>query len=102
MKFISFDFKDQAENEIYTYMALGAWNNTAIESYGIPTLYYSGIWKNYYILALTLLDQDFEQVRKAGQLTAIDKLLVFREMVSFPFFLLLFSSTMIIIIYIYL
>lgn len=94
MKFITSDFKSQAENEINTYFALGAWNDTnrglersrSIEAYGIPTLYHYGSWKHYYILAITLLDLEFERTRKAGQLTAIDKLIVFREMVSSPFY----------------
>lgn len=92
MKFISSDFQVKALNEVNTYIALGAWNDTKVqnekfqcEAYGIPTLYHFGTWKNYYILAITLLDLEFERTRKAGQLTAIDKLIVFREMVSSPF-----------------
>lgn len=82
MKFISSDFHRAATNEINTYIALGDLNNTKLEAYGIPTLYHYGTWNNNYILATTLLDSKFEQTRRAGGLTAIDKLIVFREMVS--------------------
>lgn len=82
MKFVSSDFHRAATNEINAYVALGALNNTNLEAYGIPTLFHHGTWNNSYILATTLLDSKFEQTRKAGRLTAIDKLIVFREMVS--------------------
>lgn len=97
MKFISFDFEGQAINEINTYIALGALNNPQIEAYGIPTLYYHGTWKNYYILAITLLDLNLEQTRKAGRLTALDKLIIFQKMVRSIF--LLFSKKRIFIIF---
>lgn len=87
MKFVPSNFKVLAQNEVDTYIALGALNNTGIEAYGIPTFYHCAMWKNYYTYAITLLDSEFEQTRKAGRLTAIDKLILFREMVS-PFFLL--------------
>ncbi|XP_031635190.1 uncharacterized protein LOC116348350 [Contarinia nasturtii] len=81
MKFISAEFENYAKNEHQAYKTLGAVNNTEKEVYGIPTLYHFGRWKNYFVLAITLLDSEFERRWKNCELTTMNKLIVFREMV---------------------
>lgn len=81
MKFIPNAFS-YAESERNAYVALGAVNNTEKEAYGIPTLYHYGRWGKYYMIAITLFDSDFAHQNENNQLTAVDKLIVFRELVG--------------------
>lgn len=82
MKFIPDKFIADAENERQIYITLGAVNNTYICEFGIPTFYHYGRFENYIIIAVTLLDSEFEYRRRTLQLTVLDKLIVFREWVS--------------------
>lgn len=81
MKFIPNEFENYAKKERQAYIALDAVNNTEKEAYGIPTLYFYGQWKNYFMFGITLLDSEFINRRENNQLTTVDKLIVFREMV---------------------
>lgn len=82
MKFISDEFENYAKNEHRAYTALGAVNNTEIEAMGIPTLYHYGKWRNYFMLGITLLDSEFSKRKEEHQLTTVDILIVFQEVVS--------------------
>lgn len=88
MKFILDKFVAAAENERQIYITLGAVNNTKNEAFGIPTLYHYGRWKNCIMIAVTVLDSEFEYRRRTLQWTVLDKLIVFREWVSSLSFLL--------------
>lgn len=81
MKFIPVEFENYARNERQAYITLNAVNNTEKEAYGIPTLYYDGRWEDYFMFGITLLDSEFANRKDNNQLTTVDKLIVFREMV---------------------
>lgn len=82
MKFIPDAFEADAKTEHKAYIALGAVNNTQAEAFGIPTLYHYGRWENYIMIAVTLLDLEFADRKENNQLTTVDILIVFRELVS--------------------
>lgn len=73
------------EYEIYSY--LGAINNSAIEAYGIPSVYYYGRWNGCYLLAITLLDSKFNERWKLSYVNEVDILIISREFVSYVLFL---------------
>lgn len=68
------------EYEIYTY--LEAIDNPSVEAYGIPAIYYYGRHNNYALLAMTLLNSEFQDTVKAGTMTESDVFVAFREFVS--------------------
>lgn len=92
MKFIPDEFEMFAKNERQAYATLGAVNRTETETMGIPTLYHYGKWKNYSMIGITLLDSEFQKRKKNNQLTTVDKLIVFQEVVSSFWLLLLLLS----------
>lgn len=65
---------------MYTY--LNAINNETVERYGIPSVYYYGVWNNHYLMAITLLDSEFKRHADAGKLNELDLLIICREFVS--------------------
>lgn len=82
MKFTPSKFEKSAldEYEIYTY--LNAINNTSVEMYGIPSVYYFGRWNDYVLMAITLLDTKFDKVFSSEKIIELDVLIMFREFVS--------------------
>lgn len=78
-----------AEYEMYTY--LYAINNTDVERYGIPTVYYYGEWDHLIIMGLTLLDNGVD----SKHLSESDVLIVLRDFVSFLFVIVKAKSRLI-------
>lgn len=70
------------EYDLYTYMK--AVDNATVENYGIPAVYYYGVWENCTMLAITLLQSSLSNIINASglQLTDIDIFILFREYVS--------------------
>lgn len=84
MKFTLPDDEIEAVHEYAIYTYLDAVNNTGVESYGIPSVYYYGRWDNCVMMALTLLDTQFSELCKSKEkkLTDLDILILIREFVS--------------------
>lgn len=68
------------EYEMYTY--LYAINNTEIEAYGIPSVHYYGRWDGCILIAIILLDPDFNERCIARDVSEVDILIMSREYVS--------------------
>lgn len=70
------------EYEIYTYMK--AIDNSTVENYGIPAVYYYGQWEGCTLIAITLLDSRFNQIFNNPLLERndIDIFIICREYVS--------------------
>lgn len=68
------------EYEMYTY--LNAINNTEIEAYGIPSVHYYGQWNGCILIAITLLDPEFNKRFKVRDVSEVDMLIMSREFVS--------------------
>lgn len=81
MKFTQDAYFAEREFEIYTY--LNAINNTDVERYGIPAVYYFGTWHDHVLMAITLLDSKFNECHRSRSFTEADILLIAREFVSF-------------------
>lgn len=75
-----------AKYEYVIYSYLGAINNSAIEAYGIPSVYYYGRWNGCYLLAITLLDSKFNERWKLRYVNQVDILIISREFVSYVLF----------------
>lgn len=74
------------EYEIYSY--LGAINNTKIEEYGLPCIYYYGQWEGCQMIGMSLLHPEFNNRFKGLTVNDLDVLILCREFVSsFNFFL---------------
>lgn len=84
MKFTPGDLYLHAEHEYAIYTWLGAVNNTKVEDFGIPSVYFYGFWNNHALMAITLLDSECHKMFKTKQYTEVDILIVFREFVSCP------------------
>lgn len=75
--------KHNAESEYRFYTYLDAINNTSVEAFGIPSVYYFGQWNGYFLMAITFLETELEtKSMENGQLTDADVLIIFREFVS--------------------
>lgn len=72
------------EYEIYSY--LHAINNSAIEAYGIPSVYYYGHWNGCYLIAITLMDTKFNERCQLRYVNEVDILIISREFVSYILF----------------
>ncbi|XP_031622978.1 uncharacterized protein LOC116340563 [Contarinia nasturtii] len=81
MKFTSSEGKLEARREYEIYSYLDAINNTAIESKGIPSVYYFGEWEDYTLMAITLLDPVFTKKINAKDIDETDILIISREFV---------------------
>lgn len=82
MKFTPASLHLNAEHEYRIYTWLGAINNTEVEKFGIPSVYWYGWWNNHVLMAMTLLDSEFHTRCKKNQVTDVDILIVFREFVN--------------------
>lgn len=83
MKFTIPEDDDNGLHEYEMYKYLDAINNTKIEAYGIPCIYYYGQWNNCVLIAMTLLDTKFNIKCENLQVNEVDILIIFREFVSF-------------------
>lgn len=82
MKFTPTDEQFEAAKEYAIYTYLDAINNTDVERYGIPSVHYFGLWDDYVLMAITLLDANCMKKSKNGQLNELDMIIIFREFVS--------------------
>lgn len=75
-------------NEYDLYAYLKAIDNSTVENYGIPAVYYYGVWNNCTMLAITLLQTPVSNIINAPgfRLTDVDTFILFREYVSLIFF----------------
>lgn len=83
MKFIETGGEFGAENEhyeIYTY--LNAINNSRVEIYGIPTVYYYGTWEVHNIMAIILFDHNVLSEYVNCKMNEVDLLIIMREFVN--------------------
>lgn len=85
MKFTPGDLHLYAEHEYEIYTWLGAVNDTKIEAYGVPCVYFYSWWNKHVLTAITLLDSEFHKRCEPIQMTEADILIVFRDFVSCPF-----------------
>lgn len=82
MKFMPSKYEKQAINEYEMYTYLGAINIEKVENDGIPSVYYYGRWRNFIMMAITLLDPAFDERVESLAFETIDILIIFREFVS--------------------
>lgn len=82
MKFVPPRNREFAEIEYTIYTCLNAINNTDVEYYGIPAVYYYGEYRGYTMIGMTLLDFGFNTSFQTFQFNVIDILITFREFVS--------------------
>lgn len=82
MKFTPLKDGTNAEREYEAYTYLDAINNTDVEQYGIPAVYYYGTWDGYILMAITLLDSNYEGGRRIERkLNDIDIMILARDFV---------------------
>lgn len=81
------------EYEIYSY--LNAINNTEIEKYGIPCIYYYGQWKECQMIGMSLLGTEFNNRYKHLDVNDLDVLILCREFVSHALFSLIVKQWLI-------
>lgn len=79
MKFTRSDDNEDIANEYKMYTYLNAINNSTVESYGIPSVYFYGSWRDYVLMAISLIDPNFNNNYRFYD---VDILIVFREFVS--------------------
>lgn len=85
VKFIESSNKASAEQEYRIYSYLHAIDNSTVERFGIPTVYYYGKWEDFIVIAITLCNRgslndycdDFDLE------IPLNNLIVFRQFVSF-------------------
>lgn len=82
MKFTPTEEQFKAAREYAVYKYLDAVNNTGVENFGIPSVYYFGLWDDYVLMAITLLDVDCMKKAKKRQINELDTIIIFREFVS--------------------
>lgn len=82
MKFTSSQNEARAKKEYEMYTYLKAIDRPIVEKYGIPSVYYYGTWNDYIMMAITLLDEKFENRVRHGELNKVDLLIICREFVS--------------------
>lgn len=85
MKFFPSHREIDAKREytIYTYLnAIN--NNSTVESYGIPSVYYYGYWskRGHTMMAITLMDSGLISKYENGRFNAVDLLIMFQGFVS--------------------
>lgn len=73
---------ENAAREYAIYSYLNAINNTEIEMYGIPSIYYYGRCEGYILMVMTLLDTTVKVRSKSPAPNVLDVLIIFREFVS--------------------
>lgn len=86
MKFTTPEKKYLADKEYQMYSYLGAINDTNVEQYGIPVIYYYGECSQtgLILMAISLLDQDIQDLTLSKQLFEHDVniLILLRNFVS--------------------
>lgn len=82
MKFTHFKRKQYAEKEYEIYSYLNAIENPKVEHHGIPSVYYYGTWRCTIMMAISLLDSEFNKKHETGNLNVLDALIVCKEFVS--------------------
>lgn len=82
MKFTMSCLGADAEHEFEIYSYLDAINNTEIEKYGIPCVYYYGEWEECQMIGMTLLNPEFNKRYAHLNVNDIDVLVLCREFVS--------------------
>lgn len=82
MKFTPVEHEFYAKHEYEIYACLDAINNTKIEAFGIPSVYYYGRWNGHILMAITLLDTKLNAEQSDHQLNEADILIIFLEFVS--------------------
>lgn len=82
MKFIPPRNREYAENEYSIYTCLEAINNPNVERYGVSAVYYYGSYRDYTMMAFTLLDKEFNLVFNDFQFDIVDMFVTIREFVS--------------------
>lgn len=70
------------EYAIYSYLNAIYNNDSSIEIYGIPSVYYYGRWERFILMALTLLDTTVKVRSISNESHVVDILIIFREFVS--------------------
>lgn len=81
MKFTPSIFKLQATKEYSMYTYMNAINDTRVEMYGIPSVHYFGVWNDYILMAITLLNSKCNVKPKTGSINEVDCLIVCRDIV---------------------
>lgn len=82
MKFTPTEEQFEAAKEYAAYKYLDAVNNTGVEQFGIPSVHYFGLWDDYVLMAITLLDVNCMNKAKNHQINQLDTIIIFREFVS--------------------
>lgn len=82
MKFTPLRIQIFASEEFEIYSYLNATNNTDVERYGIPAVHYFGSYQNYTMMAITLLDAEFNKKFEDGLFDGADALIVMQQFVS--------------------
>lgn len=82
MKFTPINVEIFASEEFKIYSYLNAINNTDVERYGIPSVYYYGKWNNYILMGITLLDAKFNKCFECGLFNGADALILMQQFVS--------------------
>lgn len=83
MKFTLQEYWADAEQEYEIYTCLGAIDDATVENFGIPAVYYYSRWYGHVMIALTLLDPEFNSKFEKCKLNDADIMILFREFVSF-------------------
>lgn len=81
MKFMPHGNRKFADNEYEMYRCLDAINNSKIEAYGIPCVYYYGQWNAHTLMAITLLDTKLDAKPPKHPVNEADILIIFLEFV---------------------
>lgn len=82
MKFIETGGEFGAEHEYKMYTYLNAINNSTVELYGIPTVYYYGTWNEYTLTAITLFEYSVLSEHVLRAMGEVDLFIILKEFVS--------------------
>lgn len=83
MKFTPTEEQFEAAKEYAVYAYLNAFNKTDVQnSFGIPSVYYFGLWNDHVLMAITLLDTDCRRKAIKNEINELDTIIIFREFVS--------------------
>lgn len=84
MKFTPVANKKAADEEYEMFSYLHAINNSEVEKYGIPAVYYYGEWEELIMMGFSLLEYDLNELVVSEQFfeSDVNALLVLRDFVS--------------------
>lgn len=82
MKFTPLRIQIFASEEFKIYSYLNAINNDTVEEYGVPAVFYYGRWDDYILMAITLLDPEFNKNFEDRLFDEADALIVIQQFVS--------------------